>query len=194
MMGEDWQSTEELLNQLDRLTGKEWQKKRDTVLAMVDARLAGRSEETVWPLPQTCNRSTYHSKWKKRDPIFVDVLEQCTRIARRHQDAKPARAVMQAGQRLQLASPAAAGRLIALLNSEDESIILRAAKEILDRAGIDTAPKGETHQVTGSIDEWRQQAEQRRRQVEEMLAAFDAAGPPDEQTTAAGAALEEANE
>ena len=130
-----WRSAEALLDELDRLIGREWQKKRDTVLALVDARLAGRSEETVWDLPQTCNRSTYHSKWKRNDPIFVDVLDKCTKIAKRHKDRKPARAVVQAGEYLQLAAPAAAGRMVALIDSSDEAVALRAAAAV--RAGTD---------------------------------------------------------
>lgn len=52
--------------ELARLNGLQWARKRkDTIVALVDAHLAGQSEETVWGRDDTCNRSTWHSKWKK---------------------------------------------------------------------------------------------------------------------------------
>lgn len=172
-----WRSAKALLDELDRLDGREWQKKRATVLALVDARLAGRSEETIWDSPETCNRSTYHNKWKK-DQTFAQVLANCTAIARRHRDGKPARALMQAGSTLQLASPAAVTRLIALLLSLDESIAHRAAVAILDRAGIETAAKVEAHTTTSGLVDWRAEADRRRQAAEGMLAEMDEGEEP----------------
>lgn len=185
---DDWQSAAEILDQLDRLAGREAQKKRDTVLALVDARLAGRSEETVWRLPQTCNRSIYHSKWKK-DPTFADVLRSCTTVARRQRDTRAARSIANAAERLALASRIAAERLTGLLDSTDENVIRLAAIAILDRAGMETAAKGETLAVTASLDDWRRDAEQRRAAVETMLAEWDATEPaaePDQQQESTG--------
>ena len=56
----DW--IDEAAAQLNRLQGKHREKQRATVIALVDARISGRSEETVWSLPETCSRNIYHSK------------------------------------------------------------------------------------------------------------------------------------
>lgn len=126
---------------LERLDGLQHeQKRRQTILALVDARLAGRSEETVWDRPETCARSTWHEKWK-RDPLMLDVLASVERAARRWTDTRTLRALAEASERLQLASPAAADKAIALLLSEDDRVALQAAFGVLDRAGVETAPK-----------------------------------------------------
>jgi hypothetical protein len=126
---------------LDRLDGQHKRKKRDTVIALVDARLAGRSEETVWDLPQACSRTIYHTKWK-HDTVFASVLADVSAIADRWHDTRSLRALQSAAERMALASPVAAARLIALMNNDEAGIVLRAATAILDRAGMETASKG----------------------------------------------------
>lgn len=135
-------------SELDRLTNPHAAKKRATVIALVDARIAGRPEETVWTLPETCSRTVYHTKWK-RDPVFAEVLEQVTAAARQWRDGTALRALAQAAERLALASPVAVARAIALLQSSDEQVVLRAAFGILDRAGVETAVKSRT-ELTGA--------------------------------------------
>jgi len=77
----DW--TDAVVSELDRLRGLQHEhKRRNTILALVDARLAGRSEETVWTREETCNRSTWHNKWK-HDQVMLDVLNSVERAARR---------------------------------------------------------------------------------------------------------------
>jgi hypothetical protein len=88
----DWFDT--AAAELDRLTGVHVGKKRATILALVDARISGRSEETVWSLPETCNRSAYY-KWRKEDPIFFDVLTKVTGLARTWKDGAALRALAQ---------------------------------------------------------------------------------------------------
>jgi hypothetical protein len=135
----DW--TDAVATDLDRLRGLQHEhKRRNTVLAMVDARLAGRSEETVWSQPGTCARSTWHETWKL-DPLMQDVLASVERQARRWLDTKAIRALAEAAERLQMASPAAAGKAIALMLSQDDRVALQAAFGVLDRAGVETAPK-----------------------------------------------------
>lgn len=134
----DWES--QAAAELDRLTNPHAAKKRATVLALVDARIAGRSEETVWALPETCNRSIYHTKWK-HDPTFAEVLAKVTSLARTWKDGASLRALSRAAERLALASPVAVARAIAMLQSNDEQVVLRAAFGILDRAGVETAVK-----------------------------------------------------
>lgn len=144
-MADNWQ--EQAAAELDRLTNPHATKKRATVLALVDARISGRSEETVWELKETCNRSIYHTKWK-RDPVFADVLAKVTDLARTWKDGESLRALSEAARRLALASPAAVARAIAMLQSGDEQVVLRAAFGILDRAGVETAVKSK-QEVTG---------------------------------------------
>lgn len=135
----DW--TEAAMADLDRLNGfQHEQKRRQTILALVDARLAGRTEETVWDRPETCARSTWHEKWK-REPLMQDVLNAVDRAARRWTDTRTLRALAEASERLQLASPAAAGKAISLMLSDDDRVALQAAFGVLDRAGVETAPK-----------------------------------------------------
>lgn len=135
----DW--AEAVASELDRLRGLQHEhKRRNTILALVDARLAGRSEETVWTREDTCNRSTWHNKWK-HDRVMVDVLASVERQARRWSDTKAIRALADASERLQLASPAAAGKAISLMLSQDDRVALQAAFGVLDRAGVETAPK-----------------------------------------------------
>lgn len=135
----DW--AEAVATELDRLRGLQHEhKRRNTILALVDARLAGRSEETVWDRPECCNRSTWHNKWK-HDELMVSVLGNVERSARRWSDTKAVRALADASERLQLASPAAAGKAISLMLSNDDRVALQAAFGILDRAGVETAPK-----------------------------------------------------
>jgi hypothetical protein len=126
---------------LVRLDGeRHGDKMKATILALVDAHLAGRSEETVWGLPEACSRNTYHGKWK-RDPLFAQVLGEVDALAKGWRDGRSLRALNEAAERLALASPVAVAKLIERLKSEDEGIILRAATAILDRAGIETAAK-----------------------------------------------------
>lgn len=121
---------------LDKLENPHRRKKRNTIIALVDARLAGRSEETVWGRPEVCSRTVYHLKWK-HDPAFVSVLEEVTQIAHRWQDKRMLQALRSASERMALAAPVAAAKLVALLASEKPSVVLRAATAILDRTGID---------------------------------------------------------
>lgn len=127
-------------DQLDKLANPHREKKRATIIALVDARLAGRSEESVWDRPETCSRTIYHNKWK-HDPTFAGVLDAVTRAARQHNDLRTLRALSEAAERLALASPLAAARLLGLLQSTDENVLHRAAVAILDRAGVETAAK-----------------------------------------------------
>jgi len=130
--------------ELARLENPHREKKRATIIALVDARLAGATEESVWRRKDTCNRSTYHLRWKK-DPVFKDVLEKVHRAAQTWNDTRAVRALALASERLALASPAAAAMAISRLNSTDDSVVLRAAFGILDRAGTDTAIKSSTN-------------------------------------------------
>lgn len=140
-MADDWIGA--ATQQLERLSDeRHYGKMRGTIIALVGARLAGESEETVWEprRPETCSRQVYQSKWKHQ-PLFADVLARVTALAREFVDSRALRARQQAAERLALASPVAVTTAITELRSEDATIRLRAAFGILDRAGIETAPK-----------------------------------------------------
>lgn len=136
---DDW--TKRTARVLERLQSPHVVKKRATVLALVDARLAGRSENSVWSLPEVCNRTTYHNKWKQ-DPVFAAVLAEVTQLAREWKDTRAMEALRESAELLALASPEAVNVAIRLLSGEDPYVQLRAAFGILDRAGVETAVKG----------------------------------------------------
>ena len=167
---QEWAAVPAIVDQLARLDDlRHGQAMKATILALVDARIAGRSEETIWSLPETCNRATYHTKWKKR-PVFADVLKAVTAAARHYKDTEAARAVAKAAERLALASPVAAARLAGLLQSDDETVVRLAAVSILDRAGLETASKTQQQQIGSTLEEWRADAEKRRQAVAQMEA------------------------
>ena len=165
--------------ELGRLGQPHREKKRATVIALVDARLAGRPEESVWALETTCTRSTYHGKWK-HDPTFQQVLEAVDEIAHNWRDTRAIEALRKAAEMLALASPAAAMKAAAMLQVDDPAIVLRAAFGILDRAGFETAAKGQSTVEVQASDGARDQ-------LARLLGAEDAGGaesggnPPTEQ-------------
>lgn len=141
------------LEELVRLNGESYARKRkDTIIALVDAHLAGRAEETVWSLPGTCARTTYHDVWKK-DPLFADVLRNVDRIANEWMDRRQVDALAEAASILRVESPDSVRAAVELRDkSEDDRVRLQAAFGILDRAGVETAPKNSTtHEVQGDV-------------------------------------------
>lgn len=154
-MAEGW--LVEAARLLDELPQPHKEKKKATILALIDARLAGHSEETVWDRPDTCSRSIYHEKWKK-NATFARVLAEVTRLAMSWRDSETLRALKRAAERLALASPTAAIKLIDRLDNADDGIVLRAAFGILDRAGVDTAVKSATP-TTNIILRWGEPGE-----------------------------------
>lgn len=162
---------------LERITGREWKKKRNTIIQIVDARLSERSDASALLRPDTCSKTIFYNKWMK-DPVFKEVLENATSSAKRYMDEENLRAIERAATLLQLASPRAVARLLALLDSEEERIVLDASKSVLDRAGVATAIKSAvaTHSTEGeglSLDEWRAQAGIRGGQVDATLEDFE---------------------
>ena len=138
MAEQEWVTTAEAA--LAGLAGPHLAKKRATIIALVDAHLAGKSEESVWRLPEACSRRIYHQKWKF-EPTFIAALAAVDGLARDWKDSRALRALQQAAERLALASPVAAAKAIALLAAADQRVQLQAAFGILDRAGMETASK-----------------------------------------------------
>lgn len=133
--------------ELARLEGPHLAKKRATIIHLVDARISGKPEETVFRLPNTCSRNIYHTKWKI-DPIFSTVLSAVQSKAQTWHDTREMRALAAASRELKLATPDAVAALVAsMAEGKEESTIVRAAIAILDRAGLETAPKSTASQM-----------------------------------------------
>lgn len=180
-----WQRAEGIQAQLSRLPlSQAGITKRNTIIALIDARIAGRSEESVWSRPDTCHRSTYHGKhagrgWKN-DPLFADVLAQCWQIAAGHRERQKINAIALAADRLAMLAPAAVDRLAALLATTDENVAIKAIKETLDRAGMETASKSTTAVTGQSLEQWQAQAEDRRADAAATIAEYEAVYPTEE--------------
>lgn len=143
--------TEEAARILGQLSEPHLAKKRATIIALVDARLSGASEESVWGRPETCSRTVYHNKWKK-DSTFARVLAEVTRLAQGWEDGRTALALAGAARALALASPKAVGRLVDMLTSLEDAVVVRSAIAILDRAGMETATKAQ-HELGGRANQ-----------------------------------------
>lgn len=153
MDGSDWIGAAN--DELARLaTLEHYDKRRATIIALVDARIAGHSEESVWEREDTCSRNTYHRKkhgWKYQ-PLFMDVLANVQQIAREWKSTEELRALREASRKLALASPDAADKAVEQLENSDPAIVLRAAFGILDRAGQETAQKSSQTLVVSAAD------------------------------------------
>lgn len=166
MADADW--TEHAAAILGALEPPHAAKKRATIIALVNARLEGKTEESVWKDPSVCNRATYHNKWKK-DRQFAEALRTVTEFAQGWKNQRSARALKEAADRLAMLAGPAVTVLGRSLTSSDEAIALRAAFGVLDRAGIETANKTETVQISTNLEEWRADVERRRGEIDAML-------------------------
>lgn len=168
--------------ELRRLEGeRHYHLMRNTILALVDARISTASEETVWRRSDTCSRKTWHVKWK-HNVVLMDVLANVERAVREWRDGEELRALQEASRRLALASPeaaeqlsrmAATGRMRRLVEGADGALtptfedasagdVRLAAMAVLDRAGKETASKS-SMQVDVSSDDLAAAREQARR-------------------------------
>ena len=130
--------------QLSRLNGVQHErKKKDTLIALIDANLTQTSEEEVWKRGDTCARSTWHDKWKK-DPLIADVLECARRLAHNWRDNLAATTLADAAELLALESYASVEEMVRLRNfADDDRVRLQASTGILDRASALTAAKSD---------------------------------------------------
>lgn len=122
------------------------EKRRNTIIALVEARLNGTSEEEVFKRRDTCARRIYHEKWKK-EPLFADTLAKVTAAAR---SAKAKSALDNALHKLTLNTEVAVDRVVELIQHVDGRIALSASFGLLDRAGIETATKS-SHSIDTDI-------------------------------------------
>lgn len=138
-----WRSL--MVAELQRLNGQlHDRKKKDTIIALLDARLAGLSEESVWKRGETCARSTWHEKWKKK-PLIAEVLANCWAMADDWRDNRVTLALAETADRLGLESPASLDTVIDVRDfAEADRDRLTAAFGIMDRASSLIAPKSES--------------------------------------------------
>lgn len=173
---------EDVTEQLDQIKGKDAQKKRDTIIALVDARLNKRADSTAFRQIGTGHKITYHRSWK-HDPTFASVLAEVERLATHWRNQRQARYLAEAADRLAQLAPAAATVLAKAMRSPDLNVALKAAFGVLDRAGLQTAVK-QQHEHTGpeglpvgtlmSLEEWRRYQSDQKKGAEDILDAFDA--------------------
>lgn len=114
------------------------EKRRNTIIALVEARLNGTSEEEVFKRKDTCARRIYHEKWKK-EPLFADTLAKVVAETRKF---KAETALNNAIYKLQYNTETAVDRVVELIQHVDGQVALRASFGLLDRAGLSTAQKG----------------------------------------------------
>lgn len=177
----DQEWVEDVAEQLDRIKGHGAQRKRDTIIALVDARLNQRTDATAFRQVGTAHKITYHKSWK-HDPTFVEVLAEVERLATHWRNMRQARHLAEAGDRLAQLTPSAVTVLAKAMKSDDLNVALKAAFGVLDRAGMQTAAK-QQHEHTGpeglpvgtlmSLEEWRRYQAEQKKGAEDILDAFD---------------------
>lgn len=131
------------LTELEKIQQPERNKKINTIIALIDARLAGESDASVFRRADCVSRDVWYKKWSK-DSVIASVLDNIEKLIRPIHDKSALLAMSAAATQMQLASPSAVRRAISLMDSLDEAISLRAAFGLLDRAGIETAAKNTT--------------------------------------------------
>lgn len=131
-----------IVRELSRLTGQQHdRKKKNTIIALIDGRLAGLPEESIWRRDDVCARSTWHERWKS-DPLISSVLSACMAIADDWADNRVAMALAETAERLALESPASLNTVIHVRdNADNYRDRLSAAFGIMDRASATIAPK-----------------------------------------------------
>lgn len=132
--GGDWHALPEVSNALAQFRGQGAQSKRTTVLELVRAELEGRPENSVWSVPGTCARSTYHGKWKKNDQ-FVAVARYVRDVGIKYSSTEQARQVLASRDWLRKYTTNAAFVLTSLVTSSNEQIAYKAARAVLDITG-----------------------------------------------------------
>lgn len=173
---------EEAADLLGRIKGRAAQKKRETIIALVDARINNRHDATAFEKAGTGHQITYHRLWK-HDPVFRDVLAEVERLASHWHNLQQARQLAVTAEKLAQLAPTAADVLAEAMRSPDMTIALKAALAVLDRAGVATAVK-QRHEHVGpaelpigalmTLEEWRSYQNEQRKNADSILEAFDA--------------------
>lgn len=160
--------TDELNKLLAQIGGRHQRKKRDTVLQLAQAAATGKTEASVWALPECCSRTCWEGKYKhgvrqpgwRDDPAIQAALEAAVKRAQWFQDQAEARRIAKRQEQMADAkellceyAPHAAKRLFLLMGqAESEETRRKAANDILDRAGGETASKASLIHVIGGVN------------------------------------------
>lgn len=126
-------------------------RKHYTILRIADA--AARDESIKRLLhddPKTCSEPTWYGRYKggefhpgwRDDPAIARALQIASERAQRWYNTRVARSLQEAAQELALGAPEAAKELRRQVgHGERDTDRREAAKAVLDRAGVETAPK-----------------------------------------------------
>jgi len=134
-MAEPW--IEEALTALGTLRGRTARQKRDTILAVVTAKMRGDTVNSVLTSDNSPVSEQGYYRWMK-DAEFRKALERVESLAMASQDRESLDRIRRAKRMIAQAAPAAVRELTKiLLTSPDERIRLQAANSILDRARLD---------------------------------------------------------
>lgn len=173
---------EEAAELLQQITGRAAQKKRATIIALVEARINNRPDATAFEKTGTGHMITYHQRWKT-DPTFSRVLAEVERLALHWHSLQQAKHLAATAEKLAQLAPVAADVLAEAMKSPDMVVALKAAFGVLDRAGIVTAVK-QRHEHVGpaelpvgtlmTLEEWRRYQNEQRQNADFILATFDA--------------------
>lgn len=117
------------------------ERKRASVLALMDARLNGKGLRYVWGRPGVCSRNAWY-KWLKNDLAFARAVQIGEGLALEKSasvvgamEAAALSALEMARREINLRAPDAVRRVLALMDSAElEQVQLGAAKYVLDRA------------------------------------------------------------
>lgn len=127
-----------------------------TILRLAHARATQQVESTVFEMPDTCSRTTWYGRYREKggvrakapgwadDPAVQRALQVATERAQRWEDTRISRLLTEARLVLVEASPAAARELRRQIGEGEKDKDRReASKAVLDRAGFETAAKGQ---------------------------------------------------
>lgn len=127
-----------------------------TILRLAHARATQQVESAVFDLPDTCSKTTWYGRYRVREgrrvkaPGWSDdsavqrALQMATERAQRWEDTRISRHLTEARLVLVEASPAAAKELVRQIDAGEKDKDRReASKAVLDRAGFETAAKGQ---------------------------------------------------
>lgn len=138
---------EQAMQALSTIKGRTSAQRKQAIIAVVTAKIEGRSVASVFKAPDApCDRAVYY-KWMGEDPDFRAASETVERLARAYLDESMIADLQKAKRRLVAVAPAAVMELARLLQDGDPRVRLSAANSILDRAAMDTAQKVEAAQT-----------------------------------------------
>lgn len=129
-----------------------------TILRLAHARATQQQEGGIFDLPDTCSRTTWYGRYHKDatgeprkgrgwvdDPAVLRALEVATERALRWEDTRISRALSEARLILAEGAPDSARELRRQVGEGERDVDKReASKAVLDRAGVETAAKGQS--------------------------------------------------